>query len=233
MKLMLGIPTGEYARRAEFYDYYNSAEKPFGTVIMSPHGQSPAKSRNVIVEAAITNQCTHILFIDDDQAFGVESINKILAHADKDVVSGLYLMRNYPHYPVAFDEAHDGGECKHLFLTPEMSGLVEVVNCGFGFVLIQTRVFQALEKPWVRLGEIEKDGWCDDVGFFNRVRKAGFRIFCDLNIPIGHFINLTMWPRKVNGTWQTVYVTNTGQEFMFPQIISGGEPTGQMTGDRL
>jgi hypothetical protein len=219
MKLMIGIPTGEYARRAEFYDYYNSVEKPFGTLIMSPHGQSPAASRNAIAECALSNECTHILFVDDDQAFPVDAITKILVHADKDVVSGLYLMRTYPHYPVIFDEAYDSGECRFMFLTPDKEGLTEIVNCGFGFVLIQTRVFQALEKPWVRLGEIKKDGWCDDVGFFNRVRKAGFRLYCDLNLPIGHNINLTMWPRFVNGAWQTVYVTPTGQEFMFPQTL--------------
>ena len=217
MKLMIGIPTGEYARRADFYDYFNAVEKPDGTMIMSSHGQSPARGRNLIAEAAITNDCTHVLYIDDDMTFGADSITKILAHSDKDVVSGLYLTRNYPHYPLAFDEWYEDGKCKYMFLTPEKEGLIEVVNIGFGFVLIKTDVFRALEKPWVRLGEIDKDGWCDDIGFFNRVSAAGFKIYCDLDILLGHHLTLTMWPRKINGAWQTVYRTHTGQEFMFPQ----------------
>ena len=217
MKLMIGVPTGEYARRADFYDGFNAVDKPDGTLIMSVHGQSPAQSRNSIAERALENDCTHVLYIDDDMAINRDAITRILVHADKDVVTGLYLLRTFPHFPAAFDEKYEGGECKFMFLTSDKEGLVEIVNAGLGFCLIKTEVFKAMEKPWVRLGEIQKDGWCDDVGFFNRVRAAGFKIYCDLDILLGHHLTLTMWPRKINGAWQTVYRTHTGQEFMFPQ----------------
>ena len=220
MKLMIGVPTGEYGRRADFYDYFNGLEKPEGTIIMFVHGQSPAKNRNVIAEAAIKHDCTHVLYIDDDMAFKGDVLTKLLAHSDKDVVSALYLMRNYPHYPVIFDEVHENGKCKFMFLTPGRKGLTEVVNCGFGFVLIKTDVFKALEKPWIRLGEIEKDEWCDDVAFFNRVREAGFKIYCDLDIWIGHMLNVTLWPGKSGEDWCSVYLTNTGESFQFPQLTS-------------
>lgn len=229
---MIGIPTGEYGRRADFYDYFNALIKPAGTLIMSTHGQSPAKGRNNIAQAAIENECTHILFLDDDMGFDNDSLTRLLVHSDKDVVSGLYLMRNFPHYPVLFDEVYKDGQCKHLFLTPDKKGLIEVENCGFGFVLIKTDVFRALEKPWVRLGEIEKDGWCDDVGFFNRVRKAGFQIYCDLDIQVTHMINLNMRPMRTKDGWVTVYTTHTGQQFQFPQITSLAEASaGQLTGE--
>ena len=128
-------------------------------------------------------------------------------------------MRNFPHYPLAFDELRSNGYCKHMFLTPDKQGLVEVVNCGFGFVLIKTDVFRALEQPWVRLGELDLDGWCDDIGFFNRVQAAGFKIYCDLSIYIGHTINLILWPRLIDGVWYTIYVIPTGQQFQFPQSL--------------
>ena len=220
MKLMIGVPTGEYGRRAEFYDYFNALEKPDGTVIMFSHGQSPAKNRNVIAEAALDHDCTHVLYIDDDMAFEKDALTKLLIHADKDVVSGLYLMRNYPHYPLALDEAYDDGKCKFMFLTPDKTGLIEVVGCGFGFILIKTDVFRKLEKPWVRLGEIEKDEWCDDVDFSNRVRKVGFKIYCDLDIWLGHMLNITLRPGRDKNGWNSVYVTQTGQMFQFPQIVS-------------
>jgi GT2 family glycosyltransferase len=197
---------------------------------MSSHGQSPAQNRNAIAKAALEHDCTHILFIDDDQAFEKDALTKLLVHSDKDVVSALYLMRNFPHYALAFDELRPNGYCKHMFLTPDKQGLVEVVNCGFGFVLIKTDVFRALEQPWVRLGELDKDGWCDDIGFFNRVQEAGFKIYCDLSICIGHTINLVMWPRFIGGSWQTVYVTQTGQQFQFPQSLAPNglvEKTGE------
>jgi hypothetical protein len=224
MKLMIGVPTGENGRRADFHDHFNGLQKPDDTLIMFTHGQSPAKNRNVIAEAALEHGCSHILYIDDDMVFAQDTLTRLLVHADKDVVSGLYLLRNYPHYPVIFDEHYRNGECRFMFLTPEKSGLVEIVNCGFGFVLIQTKVFQTLSKPWVRLGEIKQDEWCDDIGFFNRVRQAGFRLYCDLDIQVGHALTLTMWPRKKDGNWNTEYVTHTGESFQFPQVqkqISG------------
>ena len=67
MRIMLGIPTGEYGRRADFYDYFSALDKPNGTVVMFSHGQSPAKNRNLIIEEAIKNDCTHVMFIDDGE----------------------------------------------------------------------------------------------------------------------------------------------------------------------
>lgn len=222
MKLMIGISTGEYGRRADFYDYYDALDKPTGSVIMKSHGQSPAQNRNAIAKAAIANDCTHVLFLDDDMTFERDALTRLLVHADKDVVSALYLLRTYPHYPAAFDAGPFGnGECKFMFLTPEVTGLKEVVNVGFGFCLIKTDVFKAMEKPWVRLGEINKDEWCDDVGFFNRVRKAGFRIYCDTDIRCGHFLNMTLMPMKNDqGEWMTSYITTSGQVLQIPQVNS-------------
>jgi hypothetical protein len=105
-----------------------------------------------------------------------------------------------------------------MFLTPKRKGLVEAVNCGFGFVLMKVEIFKKMPKPWVRLGELVLDEWCDDVGFFNRVRAAGFKIYCDLDIRLGHMINLTLWPGQENGVWTSVYETGTGEKFSFPQI---------------
>ena len=214
---MIGVPTGEYGRRADFYDYFNALDKPEGTVIMSSHGQSPAKNRNLIIEQALEHDCTHVLFIDDDMAFEPDALTRILKHADKDVVFGLYLLRNFPHYPVIFDEKHDDGRCKFMFLKPEMEGVIEVINGGTGFVLIKTDVFRALEKPWIRLGEIVSDEWCDDVGFFNRVKAAGFHLYCDLSIRLGHMMNVTLWPVKKLDGWYSSYVTGTGDTIDFSQ----------------
>ena len=232
MKLLIGVPTGEYSRRADFYDYLSALEKPSDCFLMSPHGQSPAKNRNIIIEAALTNNCTHVFFLDDDMVFPSDILTRLLKHSHLDVVSALYLMRNYPHYPVLFDEAYDSGLCKFMFLTPNKTGLVKAVNCGFGCVLIKTDVFKKLEKPWVTLGEIEKDGWCDDVSFFNRVRKAGFEIYCDLDVQVGHMLNLTLWPGKKEGGWNTLYKTVTGETIEFPQFTSSAhdalvEKTGE------
>lgn len=217
-KVLVGVPTAEIARRADFYDYYNMLERPAGTICTFAHGQSPARNRNLIIEQAIAHECTHIMFLDDDVAFAPTLLSDLMKYSDKDVVTALYLMRNYPHQPIIFSEALEDGRCKHLYPSDDNTGLVEIVACGLGACLIKTEIFKALEKPWIRLGELEKDHWCDDIGFFRRVREAGFKLYCDLSIQVGHMAQATIWPQHTDGKWQTMYDTSGKGRVAFPAI---------------
>jgi GT2 family glycosyltransferase len=208
-KVLIGLSTGEHIRKAEFLPYFMAFDRPANSLVVSVHGQSPAKSRNLIAEAAIENNCTHVLFLDDDMILPKDVLTRLLAH-DKDVVTALYLLRTFPHYPAMFDKKYENGKCRFAFLTPEKKGLIPIVNGGLGCVLISTEVFRRLEKPWVRLAEIAKDEWCDDIGFFNRVSEAGFEIFCDLDCQVGHILSVHMWPEQTDNGWMTNYRHLTG-----------------------
>lgn len=218
-KVLIAVPTQEFARRADFYDYFNMLEKPEGTICTFAHGQSPARNRNIMIEQALQHECTHIFFIDDDVALRPDALVKLLKH-DKDMVSGLYLMRNYPHFPIMFDESYDDGRCKFSFLEKGRKGLVEAVNAGLGAALIKIDVFKTMPKPWITLGELEKDHWCDDISFFNRARKLGFKLFVDLDLPCGHMNTAVIWPdRDPEGNWFTSYNTGSPEIFKVPQVI--------------
>lgn len=216
-KILIGLITQEYARRADFYDYFTLLEKPGKSLILFCHDRSPAHGRNVIIEEALKYECTHILFVDDDMAMKPEALEQLLSH-DKDVVTGLYLSRSYPHQPLIFDVADEDGSCLFAYLMGDEPRLKEVVNCGLGFCLIKTNVFKQMEKPYVRLGEIDSEQWCDDVGFFNRVRKAGFKIYCDMECRIGHIGTLIIWPTKEDRKWMTGYDTSGRGTINVPQI---------------
>jgi hypothetical protein len=214
-KVMIGIPTAEFARQAVFYDYFSQLVKPAGTIQTSTHGQSPARGRNIIIEEALKYECSHILFIDDDTLVPPDLLTKLLSH-DKDIVTALYLMRNYPHKPIIFSHSNGNGECLNYYPRDGESGLVEVVNCGLGACLIKTSIFEYLTKPYIRLGELEKDHWCDDIGFFNRCRGAGFKIYCDLDLPVGHMATVAIWPGRESGKWFTTYDTFGTGRVNFP-----------------
>lgn len=219
MKLMIGVPTQEYARRADFYDYYYALQRPDCEVLqIFARGQSPAKNRNNIIKAALEHNCTHILFIDDDMAFQPDSLLRLVMH-DVDVVSGLYYFRGYPNYPVIFDARQNDGKCQRVALTEDVKGLMEVINCGFGFVLVKTEIFKSIPEPWLTLGEIEKDEWCDDIPFFNKVKDAGFKIYCDFDVWVGHMASMTVWPNKIDGKWMVSYADITGQALNFPAVV--------------
>lgn len=217
VKVLVGLSTAEHIRKADFLPHFLGLKKPDNTLVITVHGQSPASARNTIAEQAIINDCTHVFFLDDDMIPQPDTLLKLLEH-DKDIVSGLYLLRTFPHFPAFFDEAFDTGFCKYAFLDGRDTVLEKGVNAGLGAVLIKTEVFKNLEKPWVRLGEIIKDGWCDDVGFFNRCRAAGYDIYCDLNAPVGHMTTVTLWPEKHGDKWFTNYKHPNGT-ILFPQNV--------------
>lgn len=219
---MIGIPTADFARRADFYDHLAILQKPVGTIQTSTHGQSPARNRNIIIQQALENDCTHILFIDDDVLPPTDGLLRLLEH-DVDMVTGLYVMRPYPHKPILFDLQNEEGLVRWMQLTPDKNGFIPAVSGGLGFCLIKTDVFRAMEKPWVRLGEIEsdKDHWCDDIGFFKRAREAGFELFADLTVCCGHICSMVLRPVCINGTWYTTYDTSGEKSVTIPQFYVG------------
>ncbi len=226
IKIMIGVPTPGMSRRDEFYDYFHQLQQPGGSLAVFARGQSPARNRNLTIQAALDNNCSHILFLDDDIAFKPDLLLKLLAH-DVDIVTGLQFMRNNPHRPLIFDLVDNRGACFHHYLSDNETGLIEVVACGLGCCLIKTDVFRIVEGPyWIRLGELDPDHWCDDLGFFKRVREKGFKIHCDLDTPVGHFANLTVWPELIDGVWHTSYDTNGDGRIASPQMKIVRETVG-------
>jgi hypothetical protein len=203
---MIGIVTGEMARRADFYDHLNIMEKPKNSIVIAAHGQSIANNRNRVVEQALILGCSHVMFIDDDVYPKPELLYSLLKH-DKDIVCGLQLYRNFPHRPLLFGPKI--GEKFKLFDFSDLThGLMRVNGAGLGCVLIKTEVFKKLEPPWFRFGEFSKDQMSEDAGFFERANEAGIESYCDLGSPVGHNAQAIVRPIKKNVGWIVDYDTN-------------------------
>lgn len=218
-KVLIGVSTGEYARRADFYDYFNLLNKGNSLVILA-HDRSPAHNRNIIVEQAFEHNCTHVLFVDDDMTFDADALDKLVKH-DVDIVSGLYLRRDYPHQPLIFDSLDDEGRALYSYLDGELSGLLPIEAAGLGFCLVNLNVFKKMQKPWVRLGELDPAQWCDDIGFFFRAKKeANAKVFCDTSVLCGHIGTVIIRPvwDKATKSWMTGYDTNGKGMIQTPQL---------------
>jgi hypothetical protein len=221
-KILIAVRTGEFARKAEWFSSFMALDKPIGCVVTMVHGQSPARNANIAIQQALEISASHIFFIDDDNIPADPYIISKLAAHDKDIVSGLYVLRNAPHRPCIFDSANEHGMCAHHYLKPGEKGLIPIVNCGFGSVLIKTKVFRKMleaqpDRPLVTLGEAEKDHWCDDITFFNRARNLGFELFCDLDQIVGHHHTVVLWPnRHESGNWFTIYDSGGTHKFGIP-----------------
>lgn len=207
-KVMLGVITAEQARRADFYDFYSLIEKPKDTICIAVHGQSIANNRNKIVEQALVYGASHVMFLDDDVMPRPEVIYQLLKH-NKDIVMALQLRRNFPHYPLVFEERLPDNLYKIYTLKDNERGLIKVVGGGLGAVLINIEVFKKLERPWFRLGELVPDQISEDTGFYNRAIEAGFEVYCDLDCSVGHVASMIVRAQRTNGIWVINLDTNS------------------------
>jgi hypothetical protein len=179
---------------------------PKDSSIAYGRGESPAKNRNTLIKLALEHEFTHILFFDDDIAMPSDTPYRLLQH-DKDMVTGLYVMRNYPHRPIIFDLVLDDARCAFHYLEDGESGLIPIVASGLGCCLIKTEVFKKMEWPWIRLGQLDKENWNDDIDFFFRAKKLGFELYCDLDVRCGHMVTTTVIPQMLDGKWLNTYDT--------------------------
>ena len=100
---------------------------------------------------------------------------KLLKH-DLDIVSGIYKKSDELFACCKLDG-------KTLCVDDEIiNGVSEVMANGMGFMLVKSKVFDFIHKPFENLND---DQW-EDFGFANKAREAGFKVHIDGNVIIGH-----------------------------------------------
>lgn len=153
------------------------------------------KARNALAHRFLQSDSTDLLFVDADINFKPEDVLRILAlSGDKDVVAGAYPRR-----------AKDKCFFTDIYEPLEFSdGLLRVERVGTGFMLIRRHVFKKLDelhpewKFWVNTDQVHHTAFFDfkttpegyigeDYLFCDRVSEAGFSIWLDPDINLGHF----------------------------------------------
>lgn len=122
-----------------------------------------------------------LLSVDSDMVFTLEQVKRMEQHLDKyDVVSGLYVLGRPPYPPAVWKRIEGDYE-----LTDVPNEFSEVGAVAGGFLGISAKVIQALDNPFVFVneGEIQHDA---DTSFCHRAREAGFKIWIDPKISLGH-----------------------------------------------
>jgi hypothetical protein len=136
-----------------------------------------AVARNQCVAAALHIKATHVLFLDSDMVFPLDTLKRLLKH-EKEIVGALYSRRRPPFDPTGLP--YDGAK--------ETNGLLRMKNMPAGCLLIATRVFEKIQKPWFS-GRIEGEHILgEDVHFCEHAAAAGFEIWQDtvLSHEVGH-----------------------------------------------
>jgi hypothetical protein len=139
--------------------------------------------RNTVVDAAISANCTHVLFVDSDATFPANGCEILLAH-DKKIV-GATTAGKMTDLPVVKECA----EGKPMDYTS--GGLVHVNAIGMHFTLIKIEVFHEMGKPWFYAKHVDgySRGHSEDYTFCKNARHGyGINTYCDIDLTmkVGH-----------------------------------------------
>ena len=136
-------------------------------------------NRNQIVDEAVKNGSTHLMFIDSDIQFPVDGIDKLLAH-DKEIVGGYYNTRRGNNPVMVL------GENGSLEPSSVSDRPFRCIILPTGFMLIKLSTLDKLHKPYFAVITHEKGTVGEDVSFCRKAAEAGVEIWCDPTIPLGH-----------------------------------------------
>jgi hypothetical protein len=178
-----------------------------------------SRARNMIVDEFLNSPCTDLLFIDSDINFDANDVFRLLAWGvHHDIVGGVPVARKAGQTYIASFE--DGGDGEVIM---DSMGNVRMKRLATAFMLIQRRVFEALgaAHPEWDYAEDKKDGKImksyfdfkstregyvgEDFLFCDRAREAGFEVWVDPTIKLGHM-----------GVAE--YTSAFGEELLYPML---------------
>jgi len=153
-----------------------------------------AYAREQLALRAISAGMDYIFMCDDDMVIPTDAVERLLKHK-VDVVACLAFQRNPPHLPVLYNtvKGYDPVRNAEYAKTESIRNypkdtLVECDAVGFGGVLIDCKVFQKMEQPYF----FSTAAAGEDILFCINAREAGFRIFMDTSVKMGHLSNPTV-----------------------------------------
>lgn len=145
-----------------------------------------------------------VWILGDDHVFRPDTLFRLLAH-QVDMVTPFCLRRSEPYEPVLHTAAKDGYRLVKLTSIAHEKGLFDMTDLTVGNAgtLLSRRLCEAIEGPWFVCGKTDPEYMGSDLYFCELVRKAGFRMYMDMDTTIGHLTHAAVWPvRNGNGTYQ-------------------------------
>ena len=193
VKLGLGMPHTDRYYMVEFVHSFFLLERNIDLTYLVPSLCGPTDVlRNHLVRAASSQKCTHLWMADTDQIYPQNTLTRLLERSiegDLDAVTAKVHRRYPPYDPIMFR-----GEHPAFKNVPDeewkKGGLIEVDATGCGSILYNMRVFEKIPFPWFEFKLEEGPPLGEDIYFCVKMREAGFRIFVDCDLKVGHLATL-------------------------------------------
>jgi hypothetical protein len=161
-------------------------------------------AREILAEAALRHGCEYLFMVDDDMLAPMDLFYKLQENG-KDICAALAFTRNPDHKAVCYEtkEGFDASSRTRYGFTKFVQNyprnqLFECDAVGFGAVLIRTEVFRKTPQPW--FFGMERTG--EDVTLCVKAKKAGFGVWMDSRIKLGHLGEPTIITEEYSDAWQ-------------------------------
>lgn len=183
--ICIALPTGENIHNRFFGAFYNllNYSSPLIKVGVAHIASSRITyNRNYLVEQAQILKATHMLFMDADTIAPPSALMTLIDHK-KDIVCASTCHRS--------DEFNSSliGQFVGQETYMDATQLTEATCIGLPLMLIKMEVFDKLANPYFAEPPGETgDVVPEDAYFCTNVRKAGYKIWCDMELStrVGH-----------------------------------------------
>ena len=176
IKIGIACQSTVYAKTMASIAFNIIASKGIVTDVIMRQGSDITSARTWIIQKALEDKATHVLFVDHDMVFSPEALN-ILLKDDKDIVGVEYFKRKFPREPTY--KPLDNVEKDELY---------RATYCGTGLMLINLKIMEKMTKPWFLFGR-DSNGQPvigEDIWFCKTAQDCGFEVWCDPTLEIGH-----------------------------------------------
>ncbi|MDE2233458.1 MAG: hypothetical protein KGJ90_05105 [Patescibacteria group bacterium] len=130
--------------------------------------------RQIILDDAIKNGCTHILWIDDDTDFHPKAFDYMLSR-DLDYVAANLIKKQFPITPTA--QGVDG----KIISSEGKTGIEEVAWLGLAFCLMKTKILEGMTRPHFGVTYCQESGEYvgEDTFLCEKIHDKGIKLYVD------------------------------------------------------
>ncbi len=180
---------------------------PVTEIVISGHevGEAYEEAINQLLTNPALKQFKYVLFMEDDiiipyipGSYG--PLIELYKHLEGgyDVANGLYWTKGDPSLPLIYGDGDiDKENPFEVNLDWRPGDVVNVNGSGMGFTLMKRSIFEdeRLEKPFFKsVNEVRVTGpvsYTQDLYFYEKIKKLGYKICVDTNIRCGHLDFIT------------------------------------------
>lgn len=183
-QILIAIPTARHIEPATFKSIYDlKIPEGYSTIFDVFSTYQLDYTRNLIAMRA--RDYDYLLAIDSDMSFDKDALKKLLA-LDTDIATGIYRKKTLDKTEYEIYRRAEGRFEPYTEITT--STPFEVDACGFGCVLVNSRVFHSIEYPAFKNTWMDPQDWkmSEDLYFCRKAKQQGFKIWVDPTVRCGH-----------------------------------------------